>query len=63
MKLSTFANQYQLNYHRLFRVTQGTVTRDKAIKQVFERLNIMNCSEGKEGEPDAGHDYFPELFQ
>ena len=53
MKLSAFASQYQLNYHRLFRVTQGTVTRDKAIKQVFEQLNIMNCSGTKEGEPNT----------
>lgn len=53
MKLSAFASQYQLDYHRLFRVKQGVVTRDKKIQEVFERLNIMNCSEGKEGEPNT----------
>ena len=53
MKLSAFASQYQLDYHRLFRVKRGVVTRDKKIQEVFERLNIMNCSEGKEGEPNT----------
>lgn len=53
MKLSTFANQYQLDYHRLFRVKQGVVTRDKKIQAVFEQLNLTNCSEGKEGEPNS----------
>lgn len=53
MKLSAFASQYQLDYHRLFRVKRGVVIRDKKIQEVFERLNIMNCSEGKEGEPNT----------
>lgn len=53
MKLSTFANQYHLNYHRLFRVKQGTITRDQAIQQVFEQLNIVNDSAGKEGDPNT----------
>ena len=38
MKLSTFAKTYNLDYHRLFRVKQGAVTRDEAIKRVFEQL-------------------------
>ena len=53
MKLSTFSNRYNLNYHRLFRVKHGTVTRDKAIRQVFEQLNITNCSGPKEAEPNT----------
>ena len=53
MKLSTFANRYHLDYHRLFRVKQGTVTRDQAIIQVLEQLEITHCSGGKEGEPNT----------
>ncbi len=40
MKLSTFAKIYNLDYHRLFRVKQGAVTRDEAIKRVFEQLRL-----------------------
>ena len=41
MKLSTFAKTYNLDYHGLFRVKQEAVTRDEAIKRVFEQLNIL----------------------
>ena len=47
MKLSTFAKTYNLDYHRLFRVKQGAVTRDEAIKRVFEQLNIINDGKQK----------------
>ncbi len=52
MNLSTFAKTYNLDYHRLFRVNQGAVTRDQAIKFVFEQLNIINDREQQEGEPN-----------
>ena len=42
MKLSTFAKIYNLDYHRLFRVKQGAITRDSAIQAVFEQLDIVN---------------------
>ena len=53
MKLSTFAKTYNLDYHRLFRVKQGAVTRDEAIKRVFEQLNIINDGKQKVGEPNT----------
>ena len=53
MKLSTFAKKYNLDYHKLFRVKQGTVTRDKAIQQVFEHLNIINTRKYKIAEPNS----------
>lgn len=53
MKLSTFAKIYNLDYHRLFRVKQGAITRDEAIKQVFEQLGIINEPKEIEGEPNA----------
>ena len=53
MKLSTFAKIYNLDYHRLFRVKQGAVTRDEAIKRVFEQLNIINDGKQKVGEPNT----------
>ena len=42
MKLATFAKKYDLDYHKLFRVKQGAVTRDQAIQRVFDELAIMN---------------------
>ena len=53
MKLSTFAKTYNLDYHGLFRVKQGAVTRDEVIKQVFEQLGIINEPKEIEGEPNA----------
>ena len=53
MKLSTFAKTYNLDYHGLFRVKQGAVTRDEAIKRVFEQLNIINDGKQKVGEPNT----------
>lgn len=53
MTLSTFAKRHQLNYHRLFRVKQGAVTRDQAIKRVFKELNLTNDKKLCEGEPNA----------
>ena len=53
MKLSTFAKTYNLDYHGLFRVKQGAVTRDEAIKRVFEKLNIINDGKQKVGEPNT----------
>ena len=53
MKLSTFAKIYNLDYHRLFRVKQGAITRDEVIKQVFEQLGIINEPKEIEGEPNA----------
>lgn len=53
MKLSTFAKTYNLDYHRLFRVKQGAVTRDEAIKRVFEQLSIINDGKQKVGEPNT----------
>ncbi len=53
MKLSTFAKIYNLDYHRLFRVKQGAITRDEAIKQVFEQLGIINEPKEIEGEPNT----------
>lgn len=53
MKLSTFAKTYNLDYHGLFRVKQGAVTRDEVIKQVFEQLGIINEPKKIEGEPNA----------
>ena len=53
MKLSTFAKKYDLDYHGLFRVKQGAVTRDEAIKRVFEQLNIINDGKQKVGEPNT----------
>ena len=53
LKLSTFAKTYNLDYHKLFRVKQGAVTRDKAIQQVFEQLNIMNIRKHKIAEPNS----------
>ena len=52
MKLSTFAKIYNLDYHRLFRVKQGAVTRDEVIKQVFEQLGL-SMNQRKVGEPNA----------
>ncbi|MDO5794956.1 MAG: hypothetical protein Q4Q00_12330 [Turicibacter sp.] len=52
MNLSTFSKTYGLDYHRLFRVKQGAITRDEAIKRVFEQLDISNSKEPKEGEPN-----------
>ena len=53
MKLSTFAKTYNLDYHGLFRVKQGAITRDEVIKQVFEQLGIINEPKEIEGEPNA----------
>ena len=53
MKLSTFAKKYNLDYHKLFRVKHGAVTRDQAIQCVFEELDITNSKESKEGEPNT----------
>ena len=53
LKLSTFAKTYNLDYHKLFRVKQGALTRDKAIQQVFEQLNIMNIRKHKIAEPNS----------
>ena len=53
MKLSTFAKKYNLDYHKLFRVKHGAVTRDQAIQQVFEQLDIINTREQKDGEPNT----------
>ena len=53
MKLSTFAKKYDLDYHKLFRVKHGAVTRDQTIQCVFEELDIINSKEGKEGEPNT----------
>ena len=53
MKLSTFAKKYNLDYHKLFRVKQGAVTRDQAIQRVFDELAIMNSKESKEGDPNT----------
>ncbi|MDE5978240.1 MAG: hypothetical protein K2G70_07265 [Turicibacter sp.] len=53
MTLSTFAKSHQLNYHRLFRVKQGAVTRDQAIKRVFEQLNITNDKKICAGDPNT----------
>ncbi|MEE1237994.1 MAG: hypothetical protein UHI85_07965 [Turicibacter sp.] len=52
MKLSTFAKKYNLDYHKLFRVKHGAVTRDQAIQCIFEELDIINSKESKEGEPN-----------
>ena len=52
MKLSTFAKKYNLDYHKLFRVKHGAVTRDQAIQCVFGELDIINSKESKEGEPN-----------
>lgn len=54
MDLSTFSKQYNLDYHRLYRVKKGAMTRDEAIKQVFEELGISHVSKEKEvdGEPN-----------
>ena len=54
MELSTFSKLYNLDYHRLYRVKKGAMTRDKAIKQVFEELGISHPSKEKEvdGEPN-----------
>ena len=54
MELSTFSKQYNLDYHRLYRVKKGAMTRDKAIKQVFEELGISHPSREKDvdGEPN-----------
>ena len=53
MKLATFAKKYNLDYHKLFRVKHGAVTRDKDIQVVFEELDIINIKEQKEGEPNT----------
>ena len=53
MKLATFAKKYDLDYHKLFRVKQGAVTRDQTIQQIFEQLDIINTKEQKEGEPNT----------
>ena len=53
MKLATFAKTYNLDYHKLFRVKHGAVTRDKDIQVVFEELDIINTKEQKEGEPNT----------
>ena len=53
MKLATFAKKYDLDYHKLFRVKHGAVTRDQTIQQVFEQLDIINTKEEKEGEPNT----------
>lgn len=53
MKLSTFAKIYNLDYHRLFRVKHGTITRDPAIQVVFEQLGIMTELKEIEGEPNS----------
>lgn len=53
IKLSTFAKIYNLDYHGLFRVKRGAVTRDEAIKDVFKGLNIENEKNKKAGEPNS----------
>ena len=53
MKLSTFAKIYNLDYHRLFRVKHGTITRDPAIQAIFEQLGIVNELKEIEGEPNS----------
>ena len=54
MELSTFSKQYNLDYHRLYRVKKGAMTRDEAIKQVFEELGISSPLKEKDvdGEPN-----------
>ncbi len=54
MELSTFSKQYNLDYHRLYRVKKGAMTRDKAIIQVFKQLGINHPSKEKDvdGEPN-----------
>lgn len=52
MNLATFSKQYNLDYHRLFRVKQGAITRDEAIKRVFEQLGITNAPKEVDGEPN-----------
>lgn len=54
MDLSTFSKQYNLDYHRLYRVKKGAMTRDEAIIQVFKQLGISHPLKEKDvdGEPN-----------
>ena len=47
MELSTFSKLYNLDYHRLYRVKKGAMTKDEAIIQVFKQLGITYASKDK----------------